>query len=169
MSPKPQPTSAVHTQVKAGVKPSAHLRQRPDSEEAEPSTQRFCISPSPAVPATPQCHGTLFFLLVGAGGLISFCKIRRHMRVIFSTTTGVLMFTAMRKRLSAGVTGVSQYMWATCPGKATQGLPPLVQVPGLHLFLRRAHPVVPSSPQRKRSSQQLSSLEMESVSSSISY
>lgn len=45
--------------------------------------------------------GTLFFLLVGAGGLINFCKIRRHMRVMFSTTTGVLMFTAMRKRLRA--------------------------------------------------------------------
>lgn len=68
--------------------------------------------------------GTLFFLLVGAGGLINFCKIRRHMRVMFSTTTGVLMFTAMRKRLRA---------------------------------------------QRNRSSQQLSSFEMESVSNSISY
>lgn len=34
--------------------------------------------------------------------MISFCKIRRHMRVMFSTTTGVLMFTAMRKRLRAG-------------------------------------------------------------------
>lgn len=55
--------------------------------------------------ACPRPHSqacTLFFLLVGAGGLISFCKIRRHMRVMFSTTTGVLMFTAMRKRLSAG-------------------------------------------------------------------
>lgn len=44
---------------------------------------------------------TLFFLLVGAGGLISFCRILRHMRVMFSTTTGVLMFTDIRKRLRA--------------------------------------------------------------------
>lgn len=56
----------------------------------------------PGYSAHAQWHITLFFLLVGAGGLISFCKIRRHIRVIFSTTTGVLMFTAMRKRLSAG-------------------------------------------------------------------
>lgn len=55
-----------------------------------------------ACPGLPSQARTLFFLLVGAGGLISFCKIRRHMRVMFSTTTGVLMFTAMRKRLSAG-------------------------------------------------------------------
>ena len=44
---------------------------------------------------------TLFFLLVGAGGLISFCRILRHVRVMFSTTTGVFMFTDMRNRLSA--------------------------------------------------------------------
>lgn len=61
---------------------------------------RVCwLEPTPRHPLSPI---TLFFLLVGAGGLISFCKIRRHMRVMFSTTTGVLMFTAMRKRLSAG-------------------------------------------------------------------
>jgi len=45
---------------------------------------------------------TLFFLLVGAGGLMSFCRILRHIRVMFSTTTGVLMFTDMRNRLRAG-------------------------------------------------------------------
>lgn len=44
---------------------------------------------------------TLFFLLVGAGGLISFCRILRHMRVMFSTTTGVFIFTDMRNRLRA--------------------------------------------------------------------
>ena len=44
----------------------------------------------------------MFFLLVGAGGLMSFCRILRHIRVMFSTTTGVLMFTDMRNRLSAG-------------------------------------------------------------------
>lgn len=69
------------------------------------SAQRLCNSSSPITsphPAHAQWHITLFFLLVGAGGLISFCKIRRHIRVMFSTTTGVLMFTAIRKRLSAG-------------------------------------------------------------------
>lgn len=32
---------------------------------------------------------------------MSFWRMRRHMRVMFSTTTGVLMFTAIRKRLRA--------------------------------------------------------------------
>lgn len=97
-------------------------------------------------------HSTLFFLLVGAGGLISFCKIRRHMRVMFSTTTGVLMFTAMRKRLRAGEGQESQSVHMG------------------HLFSEKHPPRwSSSSPQRKRSSQQLSSLEMESVRSSISY
>lgn len=44
---------------------------------------------------------TLFFLLVGAGGLISFCRILRHISVMFSTTTGVFMLTDMRNRLRA--------------------------------------------------------------------
>lgn len=63
----------------------------------------------------PKCRdslpSTLFFLLVGAGGLISFCKIRRHMRVMFSTTTGVLMFTAMRNRLRARVRKEAVSWW----------------------------------------------------------
>lgn len=46
-------------------------------------------------------HTTLFFLLVGAGGLMSFCKILRHMRVMFSTTTGVFILTAIRNKLRA--------------------------------------------------------------------
>ena len=33
---------------------------------------------------------------------MSFCRILRHIRVMFSTTTGVLMFTDMRNRLRAG-------------------------------------------------------------------
>lgn len=32
---------------------------------------------------------------------MSFCRILRHIRVMFSTTTGVLMFTAIRNRLRA--------------------------------------------------------------------
>lgn len=44
---------------------------------------------------------TLFFLLVGEGGFMSFCKIRRHIRVMFSTTTGVFILTAIRNRLRA--------------------------------------------------------------------
>lgn len=56
----------------------------------------------------------MFFLLVGAGGLISFCRIRRHIRVMFSTTTGVLMFTAIKKRLRAesrgqGFNAINEY------------------------------------------------------------
>lgn len=43
----------------------------------------------------------MFFLLVGPGGLMSFWRILRHIRVMFSTTTGVLMFTAIRNRLRA--------------------------------------------------------------------
>lgn len=43
----------------------------------------------------------MFFLEVGAGGLMSFCRILRHIRVMFSTTTGVLMLTAIRNRLRA--------------------------------------------------------------------
>lgn len=44
---------------------------------------------------------TLFFLLVGAGGFISFCRILRHMSVMFSTTTGVFILTDIRNRLRA--------------------------------------------------------------------
>lgn len=33
--------------------------------------------------------------------MISFCRILRHMRVMFSTTTGVFILTDMRNRLRA--------------------------------------------------------------------
>lgn len=46
-------------------------------------------------------YSTLFFLLVGKGGFMSFCRILRHIRVIFSTTTGVFILTAIRNRLRA--------------------------------------------------------------------
>lgn len=46
-------------------------------------------------------YSTLFFLLVGEGGFMSFCKILRHIRVMFSTTTGVFILTAIRNRLRA--------------------------------------------------------------------
>lgn len=57
---------------------------------------------------------TLFFLLVGAGGLISFCRILRHMSVMFSTTTGVFIFTDMRNKLRAVRTEMEQKCKAFC-------------------------------------------------------
>lgn len=40
--------------------------------------------------------------------------MRRHMRVMFSTTTGVLMFTAMRKRLRAASRQGCSLSWESC-------------------------------------------------------
>lgn len=140
---------------------------------------------------------TLFFLLVGAGGLMSFWRILRHIRVMFSTTTGVFMFTDIRNRLRAVTrhkqrwdkrqwslfdVGISRKCGSFFKFSAVKAIPlvALLCLKGfagfscwdnvkiaLNYGFKRNYKLV--LPQRRRSSQHPPSLEMESVSSSISY